>query len=110
MFCISPSQTVQLLMYVLNSLLLQKNVLFFNPKLWNLVYSALLLSFLFLAEPLPFTPGGGKSFIMGSDDMLERVLGLGDLADLTVSNDEAEYSYDVSTPLLFCFNNNHFWH
>ncbi len=97
-------------MYVLNSLLLQKNVQFFNPKLWNLVYSALLLSFLFLAEPLPFTPGGGKSFIMGSDDMLERVLGLGDLADLTVSNDEAEYSYDVSTPLLFCFNNNLFWH
>uniref|UniRef100_A0A9J7XQL6 Striatin, calmodulin binding protein 3 n=1 Tax=Cyprinus carpio carpio TaxID=630221 RepID=A0A9J7XQL6_CYPCA len=47
------------------------------------------------AEPLPFTPGGGKSFIMGSDDMLESVLGLGDLADLTVSNDEAEYSYDL---------------
>uniref|UniRef100_A0A8C1Y8F0 Striatin, calmodulin binding protein 3 n=1 Tax=Cyprinus carpio TaxID=7962 RepID=A0A8C1Y8F0_CYPCA len=45
--------------------------------------------------PLPFTPGGGKSFIMGSDDMLESVLGLGDLADLTVSNDEAEYSYDL---------------
>lgn len=35
---------------------------------------------------------------MGSDDMLESVLGLGDLADLTVSNDEAEYSYDVSVP------------
>uniref|UniRef100_A0A8C2CCE1 Striatin, calmodulin binding protein 3 n=1 Tax=Cyprinus carpio TaxID=7962 RepID=A0A8C2CCE1_CYPCA len=49
----------------------------------------------FYAEPLPFTPGGGKSFIMGSDDMLESVLGLGDLADLTVSNDEAEYSYDL---------------
>ncbi|XP_016349968.1 striatin-3-like [Sinocyclocheilus anshuiensis] len=47
------------------------------------------------AEPLPFTPGGGKSFIMGSDDMLESVLGLGDLADLIVSNDEAEYSYDL---------------
>uniref|UniRef100_A0A672QFE9 Striatin-3-like n=1 Tax=Sinocyclocheilus grahami TaxID=75366 RepID=A0A672QFE9_SINGR len=46
-------------------------------------------------NPLPFTPGGGKSFIMGSDDMLESVLGLGDLADLTVSNDEAEYSYDL---------------
>uniref|UniRef100_A0A8C1ZMJ7 Striatin, calmodulin binding protein 3 n=1 Tax=Cyprinus carpio TaxID=7962 RepID=A0A8C1ZMJ7_CYPCA len=62
---------------------------------WHLVYWALLFSFLFLAEPLPFTPGGGKSFIMGSDDMLESVLGLGDLADLTVSNDEAEYSYDL---------------
>uniref|UniRef100_A0A8C2HYM9 Striatin-3 n=1 Tax=Cyprinus carpio TaxID=7962 RepID=A0A8C2HYM9_CYPCA len=46
-------------------------------------------------EPLPFTPGGVKPFIMGSDDMLESVLGLGDLADLKVSNDEAEYSYDL---------------
>ncbi|KTG47372.1 hypothetical protein cypCar_00012391 [Cyprinus carpio] len=56
---------------------------------------ALLFSFLFLVEPLPFTPGGVKPFIMGSDDMLESVLGLGDLADLKVSNDEAEYSYDL---------------
>ncbi|KAK1793421.1 hypothetical protein P4O66_011801 [Electrophorus voltai] len=48
------------------------------------------------AEPLPFTSGGGKSFIMGSDDVLESVLGLGDLADLTVSNDEADYSYDCT--------------
>uniref|UniRef100_A0A4W4DXJ2 Striatin N-terminal domain-containing protein n=1 Tax=Electrophorus electricus TaxID=8005 RepID=A0A4W4DXJ2_ELEEL len=47
------------------------------------------------SEPLPFTSGGGKSFIMGSDDVLESVLGLGDLADLTVSNDEADYSYDL---------------
>ncbi|KAJ8288567.1 hypothetical protein COCON_G00012260 [Conger conger] len=47
------------------------------------------------AEPLPFPTSGGKSFIMGSDDVLESVLGLGDLADLTVSNDEAEYSYDL---------------
>ncbi|XP_062325268.1 striatin-3 isoform X1 [Osmerus eperlanus] len=46
------------------------------------------------AEPLPFS-GGGKSFIMGSDEALESVLGLGDLADLTVSNDEADYSYDL---------------
>lgn len=38
---------------------------------------------------------------MGSDDVLESVLGLGDLADLTVSNDEADYSYDVSSP-AFC--------
>uniref|UniRef100_A0A671MSR9 Striatin-3-like n=1 Tax=Sinocyclocheilus anshuiensis TaxID=1608454 RepID=A0A671MSR9_9TELE len=67
----------------------------FGKEVWHLVYWALLFSFLFLAEPLPFTPGGGKSFIMGSDDMLESVLGLGDLADLTVSNDEAEYSYDL---------------
>ncbi|CDQ63128.1 unnamed protein product [Oncorhynchus mykiss] len=48
------------------------------------------------AEPLPFPSGGGKSFIIGSDDVLESFLGLGDLADLTVSNDEADYSYDVS--------------
>ncbi|KAM9569763.1 striatin-3-like [Salvelinus alpinus] len=47
------------------------------------------------AEPLPFPSGGGKSFIMGSDDVLESVLGLGDLADLTVSNDAADYSYDL---------------
>ncbi|XP_064881855.1 striatin-3-like isoform X2 [Oncorhynchus nerka] len=48
------------------------------------------------AEPLPFpSGGGGKSFIMGSDDVLESVLGLGDLADLTVSNDDADYSYDL---------------
>uniref|UniRef100_A0A8C8DFE8 Striatin-3 n=1 Tax=Oncorhynchus tshawytscha TaxID=74940 RepID=A0A8C8DFE8_ONCTS len=45
--------------------------------------------------PLPFPSGGGKSFIMGSDDVLESVLGLGDLADLTVSNDDADYSYDL---------------
>ncbi|XP_027027950.2 striatin-3 isoform X1 [Tachysurus fulvidraco] len=48
------------------------------------------------AEPLPFPSGGGKSFIMGSDDVLESVLGLGDLADLTVSNDDADYGYDLS--------------
>uniref|UniRef100_A0A8C8MLK4 Striatin-3 n=1 Tax=Oncorhynchus tshawytscha TaxID=74940 RepID=A0A8C8MLK4_ONCTS len=48
-----------------------------------------------MAEPLPFPSGGGKSFIIGSDDVLESFLGLGDLADLTVSNDEADYSYDL---------------
>ncbi|TKS86119.1 Striatin-4 Zinedin [Collichthys lucidus] len=47
-------------------------------------------------EPLPFPPGGGKSFLLGgSDDVLESVLGLGDLADLTVTNDETDYSYDL---------------
>uniref|UniRef100_A0A8C9NAX6 Striatin 3 n=1 Tax=Serinus canaria TaxID=9135 RepID=A0A8C9NAX6_SERCA len=45
-------------------------------------------------EPITFPPGGGKSFIMGSDDVLLSVLGLGDLADLTVTND-ADYSYDL---------------
>ncbi|KAB0398531.1 hypothetical protein E2I00_007993, partial [Balaenoptera physalus] len=44
-------------------------------------------------EPITFPSGGGKSFIMGSDDVLLSVLGLGDLADLTVTND-ADYSYD----------------
>ncbi|XP_029349905.1 striatin-3 [Echeneis naucrates] len=48
------------------------------------------------AEPLPFPTGGGKSFLLGgSDDVLESVLGLGDLADLTVTNDETDYSYDL---------------
>uniref|UniRef100_A0A1W7RD04 Striatin-3 isoform 1 n=1 Tax=Agkistrodon contortrix contortrix TaxID=8713 RepID=A0A1W7RD04_AGKCO len=46
------------------------------------------------AEPISFPSGGGKSFIMGSDDVLLSVLGLGDLADLTVAND-ADYSYDL---------------
>ncbi|XP_075469298.1 striatin-3 isoform X2 [Ascaphus truei] len=46
------------------------------------------------AEPITFPSGGGKSFIMGSEDVLESVLGLGDLADLTVTND-ADYSYDL---------------
>ncbi|TKC50311.1 hypothetical protein EI555_017973, partial [Monodon monoceros] len=45
------------------------------------------------SEPITFPSGGGKSFIMGSDDVLLSVLGLGDLADLTVTND-ADYSYD----------------
>ncbi|KAM8913947.1 striatin-3 [Spinachia spinachia] len=47
------------------------------------------------AEPLPFPPGGGKSFLLGSDDVMESMLGLGDLADLTVTNDETDYSYDL---------------
>ncbi|KAM4662716.1 striatin-3 isoform 3-T3 [Discoglossus pictus] len=46
------------------------------------------------AEPITFPSGGGKSFIMGSEDVLESVLGLGDLADLTVTND-ADFSYDL---------------
>ncbi|XP_034052565.1 striatin-3 isoform X2 [Gymnodraco acuticeps] len=49
------------------------------------------------AEPLPFPPGGGKSFLLGGDDVMESVLGLGDLADLTVTNDETDYSYDESS-------------
>ncbi|XP_031436357.1 striatin-3 [Clupea harengus] len=60
-----------------------------------LILSSRLL--LFLAEPLPYPSGGGKSFLLSSEDGLESVLGLGDLADLTVANDEAEYSYDLPT-------------
>uniref|UniRef100_A0A3Q2CK88 Striatin, calmodulin binding protein 3 n=1 Tax=Cyprinodon variegatus TaxID=28743 RepID=A0A3Q2CK88_CYPVA len=50
------------------------------------------------AEPLPFPSGGGKSFLLGGpDDVLESVLGLGDLADLTVTNDETDFGYDLSS-------------
>ncbi|CAF89649.1 unnamed protein product [Tetraodon nigroviridis] len=55
--------------------------------------AALLLS---AAEPLPFPAAGGRSFLLGSDDVLESVLGLGDLAGLTVANDDTDYSYEVS--------------
>ncbi|XP_056402004.1 striatin-3 isoform X3 [Hyla sarda] len=47
------------------------------------------------AEPIAFPSGGGKTFIMGSsDDVIETVLGLGDLADLTVTN-ESDYTYEM---------------
>uniref|UniRef100_A0A1A8N4Z9 Striatin-3 n=1 Tax=Nothobranchius pienaari TaxID=704102 RepID=A0A1A8N4Z9_9TELE len=50
------------------------------------------------AEPLPFSTAGGKPFLLGgSDDVLESVLGLGDLADLTVTNDEVDFGYDLSS-------------
>lgn len=79
-----------------------------NPLLLRYSQSpSLFIYFFLIAEPLPFPTSSGKSFIMGSDDVLESVLGLGDLADLTVSNDEAEYSYDVSTLAhpLWCHDN-----
>ncbi|CAL8283210.1 unnamed protein product [Lota lota] len=48
------------------------------------------------AEPLPYPASGGKSFLLGGgEDVLENVLGLGDLADLTVANDDPDYSYDL---------------
>lgn len=60
------------------------------------LFSPLMSVFLFAAEPLPFPSGGGKSFLLGGpDDVLESVLGLGDLADLTVTNDETDFGYDV---------------
>lgn len=49
------------------------------------------------AEPLSFPSGRGKSFLLGGEAVLESVLGLGDLADLTVTNDEADYGYDVQS-------------
>uniref|UniRef100_A0A3B3IL52 Striatin, calmodulin binding protein 3 n=1 Tax=Oryzias latipes TaxID=8090 RepID=A0A3B3IL52_ORYLA len=50
------------------------------------------------AEPLPFSSGGGKSFLLGgSDDALENMLGLGDLADICVTNDEVDFGYDLSS-------------
>uniref|UniRef100_A0A8C6TBY2 Striatin, calmodulin binding protein 3 n=1 Tax=Neogobius melanostomus TaxID=47308 RepID=A0A8C6TBY2_9GOBI len=52
---------------------------------------------LFPAEPLSFPSGRGKSFLLGGETVLESVLGLGDLADLTVTNDEADYGYDLQS-------------
>lgn len=49
------------------------------------------------AEPLSFPSGRAKSFLLGSEAVLESVLGLGDLADLTVTNDEADYGYDLQS-------------
>uniref|UniRef100_A0A8C9P5P8 Striatin-3 n=1 Tax=Spermophilus dauricus TaxID=99837 RepID=A0A8C9P5P8_SPEDA len=54
-------------------------------------------------EPITFPSGAGKSFIMGSDDVLLSVLGLGDLADLTVTND-ADYGYDLPYTLRSHFD------
>ena len=54
------------------------------------------------AEPLPYPASGGKSFLLGgNEDVLENVLGLGDLADLTVANDDPDYSYDVMTTHMY---------
>ncbi|XP_033844071.1 striatin-3 [Periophthalmus magnuspinnatus] len=49
------------------------------------------------AEPLAFPSSGGKSFLLGGEAVLESVLGLGDLADLTVTNDEPDYGYDLQS-------------
>ncbi|XP_049596182.1 striatin-3 isoform X1 [Syngnathus scovelli] len=50
------------------------------------------------AEPLPFAPGVGNDFLMGgADRVLESVLGLGDLADLTVANDDVDFGYDLAS-------------
>ncbi|CAL9696104.1 unnamed protein product [Knipowitschia caucasica] len=48
-------------------------------------------------EPLSFLSSGGKSFLLRGETDLESVLGLGDLADLTVTNDEPDYGYDLQS-------------
>lgn len=51
------------------------------------------------AEPLAFPSAGAKSFLLaGAEDALDSVLGLGDLAHLTVTNDDPDYGYEVSFP------------
>lgn len=47
-------------------------------------------------EALTFPPTSGKSFIIGTDEAMENVLGLGDLAGLTVANEADSLAYDVS--------------
>ncbi|MEQ2200790.1 hypothetical protein XENOCAPTIV_003127, partial [Xenoophorus captivus] len=47
------------------------------------------------AEALTFPPTPGKSFIMGTDEGMESVLGLGELAGLTVANEADSMAYDI---------------
>uniref|UniRef100_A0A8C5HV26 Striatin N-terminal domain-containing protein n=1 Tax=Gouania willdenowi TaxID=441366 RepID=A0A8C5HV26_GOUWI len=68
---------------------------FFIPE--SVIGSVFTMPLPLTAEPLPFPSGSGKSFLLGSsDDVLESVLGLGDLADLTVANDDTDFGYDLS--------------
>uniref|UniRef100_A0A8C6P5W1 Striatin n=1 Tax=Nothobranchius furzeri TaxID=105023 RepID=A0A8C6P5W1_NOTFU len=46
-------------------------------------------------EALTFPPTSGKSFIIGTDEAMESVLGLGDLAGLTVANEAESLAYDI---------------
>ncbi|KAM4599686.1 striatin-like isoform 2-T2 [Fundulus diaphanus] len=46
-------------------------------------------------EALTFPPTPGKSFIMGPDEGMENVLGLGELAGLTVANEADSMAYDI---------------
>ncbi|KAM4729243.1 striatin-like isoform 3-T3 [Anableps anableps] len=46
-------------------------------------------------EALTFPPTPGKSFIMGTDEGMENVLGLGELAGLTVANEADSMVYDI---------------
>ncbi|XP_012730298.2 LOW QUALITY PROTEIN: striatin [Fundulus heteroclitus] len=46
-------------------------------------------------EAMTFPPTPGKSFIMGPDEGMENVLGLGELAGLTVANEADSMAYDI---------------
>ncbi|XP_014884422.1 striatin isoform X3 [Poecilia latipinna] len=46
-------------------------------------------------EALTFPPTPGKSFIMGTEEGMENVLGLGELAGLTVANEADSMVYDI---------------
>ncbi|XP_014837560.1 PREDICTED: striatin isoform X4 [Poecilia mexicana] len=46
-------------------------------------------------EALTFPPTPGKSFIMGTEEGMENVLGLGELAGLTVANEADGMVYDI---------------
>uniref|UniRef100_A0A3Q3AHU2 Striatin n=1 Tax=Kryptolebias marmoratus TaxID=37003 RepID=A0A3Q3AHU2_KRYMA len=46
-------------------------------------------------EALTFPPTSGKPFIIGPDEAMENVLGLGDLAGLTVANEADSLAYDI---------------
>lgn len=53
-------------------------------------------SFFSAVESLTFPPSPGKTFIMGTEEGMENVLGLGELAGLTVANEADSMAYDVS--------------
>uniref|UniRef100_A0A3Q2FX23 Striatin n=1 Tax=Cyprinodon variegatus TaxID=28743 RepID=A0A3Q2FX23_CYPVA len=46
-------------------------------------------------ESLTFPPSPGKTFIMGTEEGMENVLGLGELAGLTVANEADSMAYDI---------------
>ncbi|XP_043992296.1 striatin-like isoform X3 [Gambusia affinis] len=46
-------------------------------------------------EALTFPPTPGKSFMMGTEEGMENVLGLGELAGLTVANEADSMVYDI---------------
>lgn len=59
------------------------------------------------AEPMAFLPSGGKSFILGRVDEAvsnELELGeLGELAQLTITNEAESLGYDVSPETCSCW-------